>query len=422
MKRKLISLVGLLLLVFASIANLVSALGISWMNVYVNGHYIDEGTIFSVERGTTLSVRVLFGTTYEIPSTTKEVKVKAWIDGYRKEIKAETERFDIVPGRTYSKSLFLYLPRDMKEGIYTLHVMITSNTEVPGESYKTFKIEIQRANYDIEVLSVDLSLPTTVKAGERLNAIAVIKNRGSHKLEDVYVKAQIPQLGMVKTIYIGDLYPYDYLDNTERDTKTVALHFDIPTSAKAGIYTLNVKAYNEDTSEEVSKNFEVIEVKDDKKEKEEVKINIVTLEKTKKVKAGEKTEYDIVLTNLYKDPVTIQLEVQGLTGWATGNFDKKIVYLPPGSSEFVKLTLNIDEEALEGSHIFSIQVIYNGNVIATKNLIAEVEARKTEVRESLWIWVIVAILGAITLALLITLIVLLTKKREVEEKPEEIYY
>lgn len=422
MKGKLLSLISFLILVFASVASLVSATGISWMNVYLNGHYVDEGTVFSVERGTLLNVKVLFETTWDIPVEVREVRIKAWIDGYRKEIKVETERFDIYPGRTYSKSLFLNLPSDMEEGIYTLHVMVTSNTQVPGESYKTIRLAIQRSNYNIEILSVDLSLPSVVNAGEKLNAIAVIKNRGSHKLEDVYIKAEIPELGIIKTIYIGDLYPYDYTDNTERDTKVVNLYFDIPATAKSGIYTLKVKAYNEDTNKETLKNFEVIGLKEKEEKLEETKINLAISEKTKKVKAGEKVEYTIILTNLANEPLTVQIEVQGVIGWATANIDKRVTILPAKGSQIVTLTLNVDEKALEGSHIFSIQVISGGNIIATQNLIAEVEAKKTEVGENLWIWIIVAILAAITLTLLIILIVILVKKKEVEEKPEEIYY
>lgn len=422
MKGKLLSLIALVIVSVFAMINLASATSISWMEVYLNGHYVSEGDTFSVERGTLLSVRVLFETTSWIPSYTKEVKVKAWIDGYRKEIKAETERFDIYPGRMYSKSLFLNLPNDMEEGIYTLHVMITSNQQVPGESYKTYRLAIQRQNYNVEILSLDLALPAVVNAGERLNAIAVIKNRGSHKLEDLYVKAEIPELNMVKTIYIGDIYPYDYADNTERDTKVVNINFDIPKSAKTGTYTLIVKAYNDDVSKETSKIFEVIGVKETKDEKEEKEIvNIVAIEKTKKVNAGDKVEYTIVLTNLGDNLVNLEFKVEGLTGWATANFDKPIISLAPKSSQSVILTLNVDEKALEGSHIFSVQAISNGNIIATQTLIAEVEAKKV-IRENIWIWIIIAILAIIALALLITLIVMLVKRKESEEKPEEIYY
>jgi len=415
--KKLLAILLAFVLAFTSLAANTKAIGIAYMDVYLNGHYADENTVFSVERGTTLSIRVLFETT-AWPEPPKEVKVKAWIDGYRKPIEAETERFDIVSGRTYAKSLFLYLPNDMQEGIYTLHVMITSNTQLPGESYKKFTIAVQRSNYKLQILSLDLALPSNVEAGKDLFATVVIKNRGSHKLEDVYVLAEIPELNMAKRIYVGDLYPKDYNDNTERDTKTLSILFSIPPETKSGIYTLKVKAYNEDAQAEASQSFEVIGKKVEEEKK--VQLNLLVSEARKKVKAGETVEYELVLINL-GEPVTLRLNAIGIEGWAKVKFDKPLITLQKNEAANARVTLDVDKDALEGSHIFSIQVLRNNEVVLAKNLIAEVE-RKKEI-SNLWVWIWIAILALIAIALLITLIVVLTKKKgEVEEKPEEIYY
>jgi hypothetical protein len=414
--KKILAILFAFVLAFTSIAANTEAMGIAYMDVYLNGHYVDEDTIFSVERGTTLSIRVLFQTTAWLEPP-QEVKIKAWIDGYRKSIEAETERFDIIGGRTYAKSLFLYLPNDMDEGIYTLHVMITGNVQPGGESYKKFTIQVQRSNYRLQILSVDLALPASIKAGENLVGTAVVKNRGSHKLEDVYVIAEIPELKMTKRIYVGDLYPKDYNDNTERDTKSVAIVFSIPTETTSGIYTLKVKAYNEDAQAEASENFEVI---GKKTEKETPQISLVVSETSKKVKAGDTIDYELTIVNT-NEPLTLQLKAIGTEGWAKARFDKPIITLQKNGVERVKLTLEVEKDALEGSHIFSVQLLKDNEVVLAKNLIAEVE-RKEEI-SNVWVWVVIGILALIALALLITLIVILVKKREeVEEKPEEIYY
>jgi len=416
--KKILAILLALVLAFTSIAVNAKAIGIAYMDVYLNGHYVDEFDVFSIERGTTLSVRVLFETTAWLEPS-REVKVKAWIDGYRKSIEAETERFDIFGGRTYAKSLFLYLPNDMPEGKYTLHVMITSNTQLPGESYKTYTIAVQRSNYKLQILSVDLALPAKVEAGKDLVATAVIKNRGSHKLEDVYIVAKIPELGTEKRIYIGDIYPKDYRDNTERDTKTVSISFSIPPETQSGIYTLSVKAYNEDAFTEASESFEVVG-KPIEKEKEKAQLNLQISETSKKVEAGKTVEYRLILINT-GETATFNLKVIGVEGWAKARLDKPVITLQKNEAGEVTLSLEVEKDALEGSHIFSVQVLKDNEVVLAKNLVAEVEKGKEAA--NVWIWILIAILALIAIALLITLIVILIRKKpEAEEKPEEIYY
>jgi len=391
---------------------------IAVMDVYLNSHFVDTAT-FSVERDTTLSVKVLFQTSDL--SEEGEVKVKAWIDGYRNDIEAETERFDIFAGRLYSKTLNLKLPGDMEEGEYTLHVLVTGKESVLGDSSKEISLAIQRSNYKTEILSVDLALPAVVKAGESLTATTVVKNRGSHKLEDSYVKAEIAELGLSRTIYIGDLYANDYADNTERDTKTVTLSFQIPSGTEAGTYTLKVTAYNLDATAEDSDTFKVEGVVKTAEMPVSDVMSISAVADRKQVKAGEEASYEMVLINLGDAPLTVELKTAGLEGWAKSSISKSIVVLAAKGSEVISLDLAADESALSGSHIFSVQAISNGKLLASKNLVAEVEGKESE--SGVALWVVISILGAIALALLITLVVLLVKQgKSAEGRPEEIYY
>ncbi len=396
---------------------------IAAMNVYLNSHFVDT-EVFSVERGTILNVKVLFKTS-DI-SEEGEVRVKAWIDGYRDSIEAETERFDIFPNRIYSKSLNLRLPSDMEEGEYTLHVLVTGKQSIGGDSYKQINLAVQRSNYKAEILSIDLALPAVVKAGESLMATTVVKNRGSHKIEDIYVKAEIVELGLSKTIYIGDLYARDYADNTERDTKVATFSFSIPKNTKSGDYTLKITASSLDASAEKSASFKVEGIAGITEEETGVSdmLTILTPSERKEVEAGKTVSYEIVLVNLANTPITLELKVIGVEGWAKASLSKSLIVLPAKGSETISVNLEVDESALTGGHIFSVQAISNNKLISSKNLVAEVKGKaiEKEARET-GLWIVVAILGAIALALLITLIVLLVRERTAEEeKPEEIYY
>lgn len=425
--KKLFALFLFLFVVVSSLALTTMALPkIQWMNVYVNGQLIDSNNIFGIERGTTATIRVVFETTniFTVPNEgngeTNLVTVRAWIDGYRERIEDETERFDLFSGRTYTKTLLLSLPSDMEEGQYTLHVMVSGTQSVPGESYKEYTIAIQRRAYEADILSVDFALPAEVNAGESITATAVIKNRGSHKLEDVFLKAEIPELNISKTMYLGDLYPYDYQDNTERDTKTVTFSLEVPEATQSGTYTLKIIAYNSEVSKEIEKTFNVIGRTEEQQPAELV--NVVAIESEKEVMQGNTVRYQLIITNMGDTTKTLQLNVLGVEAWATANLNKQIITIAPKSTGVVEVTLNVDENALIGSHVFTVQVLEESNVVATKNLIAKVIEGK-KVKSEIWIWVVVAILAVIAIILLVSLIVILTKKgRGVEEKPEEIYY
>ena len=419
MKNKKIFGAIVLAALFAVLASFALAQPeVASMDVYLNGHAITN-EIFSVERGSMLSVKVLLQ--MSPTSDSGEIRIKAWIDGYRKSIEAETERFDVFAERVYSKTLTLKLPNDMEEGKYTLHVMASGKESLLGESYKEVILAIQRENYVAEILSVDLALPAVVDAGSTLVANVVVKNRGSHKLEDVYIKANIPELGLARNIYIGDIYPYDYADNTERDTKSINIGFAIPSNVVSGRYTLVVKAENEDVVAEDKAEFEVKgRISVEEEEKEIIAISLATDRKT--IEAGKSDTFTIVLTNLQDKPVTVQLDVIGISGWATAELPS-VVTLAPKEGKVLSLNLRVGESALEGPHVFSIKASVDKTTL-TKSLVAEVIAKR-EVKEktNVGLWVTIIILAVIAVALLIALIVVLVKKtQEVEEKPEEIYY
>ncbi|MEM1535288.1 MAG: hypothetical protein QXE64_00745 [Candidatus Pacearchaeota archaeon] len=426
---KSLKLIGLLMLVLTGIFAFSVAISafaaaqpeIAVMDVYLNSHYVSSET-FSIERGSTLSVKVLFLTS-DI-SESGEVRVKAWIDGYRNEIKAETERFDIFAGRLYSKTLNLRLPDDMEDGLYTLHVLITGKQALLGDTSREIALAVQRSNYLAEVLSVNLDLPAVIEAGKTLTATAVIKNRGSHKLEDIYVKAIISELGIEKTVYIGDLYARDYADDTERDTKVVAFSFSIPSNAESKTYTLHVIASNPDASAEKSANFEVKGKVIEGETKVTETLTITTPSERAEVNAGEKARYEVVLINMGLSPLTIELSLSGLEGWARGSLSKTALVLPPRSSDTVTIELTADESALSGAHIFSLQATSAGKLIASKNLVAEVKGKELKAggAGNIGLWIAIAILAAIALAMFITLIVLLVRQPKQVEKVEEIYY
>lgn len=180
------------------------------------------------------------------------LKLKVWIDGYKNEISASTSRFDVKNGSTYIKRLALTLPSvedmdDVNERL-TLHIRIANKND---EVKATYSISVERDSYVFDILSVEG--PSSATAGDIIALDIVLKNIGAHELEDAFVVARIPELGVSKKAYFGDLTPEDDAEAEKDDARERRIYLAIPADAKSGDYALEVKAYNYDATKTVKK-------------------------------------------------------------------------------------------------------------------------------------------------------------------------
>jgi len=176
-----------------------------------------------------------------------DLKLKVWIDGYKSDISASTERFDVVNGTTYVKRIALTLPDvedlDNLDEELTLHVRIADSNDEVEESYS---ITMQRESYALEVLSVEA--PSKASAGEIIGLDVVVQNIGTKKAKNVYVTAAIPELGVSRRVYFSDLYAEDDSGDNEDDARERRIYLAIPSDAKTGNYELQVKASTYDAT------------------------------------------------------------------------------------------------------------------------------------------------------------------------------
>jgi len=252
-KKLLVSFVMLVSVLF--LISTVSAQA-TVTKVEINGVNVNNNP--SVLSGETLSVRVEF----EALENAKDVVLNVELEGDRKNVEAETASFDVEDGHSYAKTLNLEVPFDLKSklsGVYEL------NLELKGVNFRedrTYELRIQRESYNVDVVSV--FVPQTIKAGELFPVDVVLKNVGYNDLEDLYVSANIADLGVHATSFVGDLVAlecdksFDSEDNynvdVERkcnedddDTMSGRIFLQLPSDAEAGVYTLEVKAGNDET-------------------------------------------------------------------------------------------------------------------------------------------------------------------------------
>ena len=242
---------------------------VSKLTVYVNseaawvGYCDDNGAGFdcttsqanvpALERDGTMSVRVTFKAAEDVSN----VRVRAWINGYREEIEDKTGEFDIFEGTQYTKTLNLPVPADIDaKDTFTLYVKLEAKQELHGVDEAKIELSTQRISNRLEILSINPWSQNTGKlaAGATFYTDVVVKNIGNHLTEDCYVKVSIPELKLERTVYVGDIGSYD---NDYEDAVKTTVSMKLPEDVKSGSYKLVVQAYNSKLSTEATQSVTV---------------------------------------------------------------------------------------------------------------------------------------------------------------------
>jgi uncharacterized repeat protein (TIGR01451 family) len=222
------------------------SLPISNVQVTVNDVEVSDGFTLSGAPEETVPVVIRFTADENL----SDLKLKVWVEGYKADISTSTSRFDVVEGSTYIKRLSLILPsvNDMDvnpEGL-TLYVRASTKEDYSEEAYS---ISMERTSYSVDLLSVDG--PIAASAGDVLAYDIVLKNTGSREATDTFVTVSIPELGVSKKAYFGDLVAQD-CDNDNScnkvDTEERRVYLTLPTNVKSGDYTVQITASNYDTT------------------------------------------------------------------------------------------------------------------------------------------------------------------------------
>ena len=239
-------ILGLFVAMFVVLAT-ISFVAAGSLNVSIDEVRVNDvsGTItLSGSPGESMPIDVRF----TAGSDLEDLKVSAWIDGYKSDISSSTSRFDVLAGRTYVKRFSLDLPsvQDLKDlsNDLTLHVRISNkNDDVEAQ----YSITVQRDSYAYNLLSVEA--PNKASAGDIIPVDVVLKNTGARELEDSFVTVSIPELGIQRKAYFGDLTPQDENGGDgKQDARERRVYLVIPSDTLSGNYDLVVKASNYDSS------------------------------------------------------------------------------------------------------------------------------------------------------------------------------
>ena len=396
MKRNvlLIPFIAVITMLVVSFASAELATGIE---TEFNGVELGATTTMAGSVDDVVPVRV----TFLADTVAEDVKVKVYMEGHRDDVSVYTDRFNIEDGVVYTKLLSLSLPSDADDlsEQYTLYVEIVSKDDRSDAEYT---ISVQRESYTFEILSVDYS--SKVMPGDVFPVSVVLKNNGYNRMDDAYVVVSIPALGVSTRGYVGDLIPTeDYVDyDDEEDSMYRTVYLKVPAGVAAGVYEMDIEAYNRDAETTVS---QLISVGDS------ASTAVLATVKNQDLNAGETITYDLVIVNSADDIKVFTLN--SVSGDALTVSVPPVVTVGPDSSETVSIAVTAANDADVGTYTFSVdvdgeQAVFGANIVGG-SVSSSVVA-------------LTVILVIVFVVLLVVLVVLLTKKEKPIEEVETSYY
>lgn len=427
--------IAIVFLLTAFLVSTVSALQVT--DVIVNGVEITQDTTVSITRGEDVDIWVQMS---ELPGVeVKDVKVRAWIEGYEyDDIEDSTDLFDIHASTTpnvISKNLELKLPDDLDATeSYTLNVGVFFQSAESIEYAWDFSLLVSPERHKLNVFDVIFNPSDKVEAGNNLYAKIRVENLGDKREENVKVSLSIPQLGVSTSDYIDDLSTTDCLegcdDNENENTDSAELFVKIPENAKTGIYDAVIKiSYGRNNFDEekrynifVEENKEVAAVDTAPGTSTQdggVVTSVISVDTTSQtVEQGGSAVYKIMFANLGKDSETFSLAVDGVN-FGTARVDPGFITVNPDKTGEAYVYVSTNEDAQLGTSSFTVKVSADGKSVKDINLVANVN-EKTEKKGISLVGVLETIFVILFIALIIIGIVLVVKKlRSDDESVEE---
>ncbi len=450
MKNK--AILGLFLAFFAiALVSTIAADDFATIDrVEVNDVVLTSGETYVGHVSDSIPVLVEFTANEDVDNP---VTVKTYIEGYSRDIEdsvvARSALREGVKGYTARLSLELPSSMDLDDLEEDLNLIVRFSAKGEDSFEESYEIRMQRDLHSLSVLHIEA--PNAVNAGSSIAVDAVVENNGNDRLENVYVKVSIPDLGVQNTVYFGDIDPQDEIENScdwdddedeeddeddedddnwddecnnwwkdlnREDTVQKRIYLDIPRTATPGDYNLEVEAYNVDT-EILAKKRIVVNA---------VETGVYTTG-SKTVAPGEETTFDVVLVNPSGSVAVYTIAPQESPGLIV-EVTEPMVVIPKEDSKTVTVKVKAATSADEGTHVVTLNVNSDGKLVTTKQLTVNVEKSSSAGIGGIGFggrsdatFVLTVVLVIVFVVLLIILIVLLTKKpAETEEFGETSYY
>jgi len=405
--------------------NVVSATFVTIDRVEVNDQIVFDNVYGYSNPGLTISETVPVEVYFTANEDASKVKVKVSLEkgGLRDDVEESTERFAIFDGNSYVKKFSLKLPSsmDIEDLTKELDLVIKFTAEDKDSVEESFALDLQRDEFNLNVLSVDI--PQVVTAGSTVAVDVVVENNGLDRLENVYARVSMPDLGIQNRIYLGDIDPLDESETDDndkdldrQDTTYRRVYLTLPRNTAPGVYSLVVEAYNVDTT--TTANGKVVI--------SEVDAGVYSPTTAKTIAPGQETTYSISLVNP-SNSIAIYTVTPDESEGLVVSVDQSVVTVPAGGSATVTVRVKATSSVSEGTHLVTVRVVNSETSELVKQVTFTANVEKSTglggTTRTDTVFVLTVVLVIIFVVLLIILIVLLTRRpAETEEFGETSYY
>lgn len=417
-KAIMVSFIALFAITFA-LSTVVAQGFVDVTDVEFNGVSMNLDNVanaIAIDASDSVPVEVKFNSNADV----EDVRVKVYIEGFKNDIEDETSRFLILDGNTYVKRFTLKMPstEDFDDLSDDLELLVRVSAKGEASQEISIPLTVQRELHSLNLLSIDLS--DVVVAGNSVAVDVVVENNGYDRLDNVYVKASIPGLGVSRKVYAGDLAPtVDDFDDDINDAVVKRVYLTIPNNAAPGNYEIEVEAYNYDASITAVGRVVI----------EDVQGGVIPSSTSRTISAGQETTFDLVLVNPSNRMVVYNIMPEETKGVLV-DVSEPVVAVGADSSRTVKVKVRATENADEGTYIATVNANTDTGVAKAVSFSVSVEepskvsgvtGRAVDGTNNTVVLTVVLVI--IFVVLLIILIVLLSKRpAESEEFGETNYY
>ncbi len=391
-KSKLFSLVLVLLLSFAALPSLkAQTTGYEILSVEVDGDVVSSADTVSVERGSTVEVKVRF---ISRGLDAEGVRIEAELKGLDEDnIEDRTDRFDVPADTIKTVTLQLDIPEDLSEDdldeeftltvdvdgdACTIATVATASVCSPDSETLSTGLIVTSERHDLRIQDVVFRSGSNVDAGGNLFVTVWVENKGSRAEEDINVMLSVPQLGLSARDKIDELVTADEEDDSDRDrdTDTEAVNFalKIPSDAETGEYDVVIEVdYNR--GRDTVKQTETFTVTGGAAPRVEAE-TIVTVDTTSQgVNRGEGTIYKFSFANLGKQAKTFSVDVAGAEPWGSVRVDPAFVTVQPGATSEAFVFVTAKDDASLGKHLLTANVKEGSMLLKSVSLEADVKGQ-----------------------------------------------
>lgn len=375
-------------------------------SVKVNGIEASSGSVnVGAIAAETLPVEVTF-LSNSAANISSDVRVKAWISG-AKDYSVSSKRFVVRSDTSYHWLMSVQVPYDL-DPTEDLKLVVRVEDQDGTADEKTISLAGQRESYLVEIL--DVNMDSKVSAGSNLALDVVLKNRGFEEAEDTFVRATIPALGIETKAYFSDLSSVDQSDPDKNDAAERRIYLKVPANTPAGVYNVEISAYNADSATTMTKKVAVVGA--------EMDSTVVSPVHSQTVAPGETAQYSLTLVNSGNNIAVYEMVVDASSGLSVDVSDA-IVAVPAGTSKTVKVDATA---AKAGTYTFAVNVhSSDGQLVKTESYTLKAEGSSSVKIGGNATVLLTVVLAIIFVVLLVVLIVLLTRKPKKEEFGESYY-